>query len=106
MRSVSVRTRRGLALLILLVTVTVIPVFAEEVPPGTEAPQGRILPPVGVTSMEEAPQGRIAPPVGIASAEEPPQARIQIPVGIASEPPSVWELFIAWLQGRIQPPVG
>lgn len=34
--------------------------------------------------------------------------RIQPPVGIAAEeePPSVWELFIVWLQGRIQPPGG
>jgi hypothetical protein len=38
---------------------------------------------------------------------EPPQARIQIPVGVASEePPSVWELFLIWLKGRILPPVG
>jgi hypothetical protein len=34
--------------------------------------------------------------------------RIQPPGGIAAEeePPSVWELFIVWLQTRIQPPVG
>ena len=40
---------------------------------------------------------------------EPPQARIQIPVGVASqaeEPPSAWDLFLVWLQARIQIPVG
>ena len=40
---------------------------------------------------------------------EPPQARIQIPVGVTSqaeEPPSVWDLFLVWLQARIQIPVG
>ena len=35
--------------------------------------------------------GRIQPPVGVAAAEEPP---------------SDWELFLVWLQGRILPPVG
>ena len=35
--------------------------------------------------------GRIQPPGGITAAEEPP---------------SVWELFVVWLQTRIQPPVG
>jgi hypothetical protein len=75
MRSVSVRTRCGLALLILLVAVTAVPAFAGDPPPGTEAPQGRIAPPVGVASEAEA-------------------------------PPSVWELFLVWLQGRIHIPVG
>jgi hypothetical protein len=40
----------------------------------------------------EPPQGRIAPPVGAASE--------------ADEPPSVWELFLIWLEGRIHVPVG
>lgn len=41
------------------------------------------------------------------SGMEPPQGRIAPPVGVASdEPPSVWELFLIWLEGRIQPPVG
>jgi hypothetical protein len=71
MRSVSVRTRCGLALLILLIAV---PAFADDPPPGTEAPQGRIHVPGGLTADEE--------------------------------PPSVWELFLIWLQHRIQPPVG
>lgn len=37
-----------------------------------------------------------------------PQSRIHIPVGVTAEeePPSVWEFFLVWLQGRIQPPVG
>jgi len=45
------------------------------------------------------------PPPGM----EPPQARITIPVGVASqaeEPPSVWDLFLVWLQARITIPVG
>lgn len=34
--------------------------------------------------------------------------RIQPPVGIAAEdePPSVWELFVVWLQTRIHTPGG
>lgn len=75
MRSVSVRAHRGIALLILLVAVTAAPAFADDPPPGTEAPQ----------------------------------ARIQIPVGVASqaeEPPSLLDLFVVWLQARIQIPVG
>jgi hypothetical protein len=73
MRSVSVRAC-GAALLILLVAFTAVPAFAENPPPGTEAPQTRIQPPVGVTAVEEPPrvlelflvwlQGRILPPVG------------------------------------------
>ena len=73
MRSVSVRAF-GAALLILLIAVTAVPVFADEPIPGTEEPQWRIMPPVGIAAEEE--------------------------------PPSVWELFLVWLQGRIQPPVG
>lgn len=73
MRSVSVRAC-GAALLILLVAVTTVPAFADDPPPGTEAPQWRIMPPVGIAAAEE--------------------------------PPSVWELFLVWLQGRIQPPGG
>ena len=75
MRSVSLRARRGIALLILLVAVTAVPAFADDPPPGTEAPQARITIPVGVTSQAE-------------------------------EPPSVWDLFLVWLQARIQIPVG
>jgi len=90
MKSVSVRAC-GAALLVLLVAVTAVPVFADNPPPGTVAPQTRIQPPVGVTAGE-APQGRIAPPVGVASEAE--------------ESPSAWELFLVWLQHRIQPPVG
>ena len=105
MRSVSVRAC-GAALLILLVAVTAVPVFADNPPPGTEAPQGRIHPPVGVTA-EEAPQRHIQPPVGV-TAEEAPQGHILPPIGVTAEeePPSVWELFLIWLQHRIQPPVG
>ena len=40
----------------------------------------------------EPPQGRIAPPVGVASEAE--------------EPPSVWELFLIWLEHRIHIPGG
>lgn len=75
MRSVSVRARRGIALLILLVAVTAVPAFADDPPPGTEPPQARIQVPVGATSQAE-------------------------------EPPSLWDLFLEWLQARIQVPVG
>ena len=38
---------------------------------------------------------------------EPPQARIQIPVGVTSPAEeAVWDLFLVWLQARIQIPVG
>lgn len=39
---------------------------------------------------------------------EPPQGRIHVPVGLTAdeEPPSVWELFLLWLQGRIHTPGG
>jgi hypothetical protein len=39
---------------------------------------------------------------------EPPQARIHVPVGVTAEeePPTVWELFLIWLQARIHVPVG
>ena len=74
MRSVSVRAC-GAVLLLFLVLVTAVPAVADELPPGMEPPQGRIAPPVGVTSQAEEPpnvwelflvwlQGRILPPVG------------------------------------------
>ena len=39
---------------------------------------------------------------------EPPQGRIHVPIGVTAveEPPSVWDLFLIWLQGRIHVPVG
>lgn len=74
MRSVSVRARRGLALLILLIAVTAVPAFAGDPPSGTADPQGRIHVPNGLTAEEE--------------------------------PPSIWELFLVWLQGRIHTPGG
>jgi hypothetical protein len=108
MRSVSVRARRGPTLLILLVVVTAVPAFADDPAPGTVVLQGRIHVPGGIAAEEET-QGRIAPPVGVVSeAEEAPQGRIHVPGGVTAEEetPSVWELFLVWLQGRIQPPVG
>jgi hypothetical protein len=38
----------------------------------------------------------------------PPEARIGVPIGAAStdEPPTVWELFVVWLQARIGVPIG
>ena len=38
----------------------------------------------------------------------PPDARIGVPIGVASadEPPSVWELFVVWMQARIGVPIG
>jgi hypothetical protein len=38
----------------------------------------------------------------------PPQSRISIPGGIAAqeEPPTIVQLFLAWLQARIGPPIG
>jgi hypothetical protein len=85
MRSVSARAC-GAALLILLVAVTPVSAFEDDPPPGTEAPERRLRPPVGVVS-----EGHIQPPVGITDPEEPP---------------SVWELFLVWLQTRIHVPVG
>ena len=103
MRSVSVRAC-GAALLILLVAVTTVSAFADDQPPGTEAPERRMQPPVGVASeAEETPQRRLGPPVGVAS-----EGRIHTPPGVTDpeEPPSVWELFLVWLQSRIHIPVG
>ncbi|MEA2238455.1 MAG: hypothetical protein QOC81_3179 [Thermoanaerobaculia bacterium] len=39
---------------------------------------------------------------------DPPQARLGPPTGIASqdEPPTVFELFLVWLQARLGPPTG
>ena len=38
----------------------------------------------------------------------PPEARIGVPIGVTSadETPSVWELFVIWLQARISVPIG
>jgi hypothetical protein len=90
MRSVSVRARRGLALLILLVAVTAVPAVADDPAPGTVVLQGRIHMPPGLTGNEEL-RGRIHVPIGVAAEEETP---------------SVWELFLVWLQHRIHIPVG
>lgn len=39
---------------------------------------------------------------------EPPQGRIHVPGGLTAEdePPSVWELFLIWLEHRIHIPGG
>lgn len=39
---------------------------------------------------------------------EPPQVRIGPPIGAASsdDPPTLFELFLVWLQVRIGPPTG
>lgn len=39
---------------------------------------------------------------------EPPEARIGPPTGVTSagEPPTLFELFLIWLQARIGPPTG
>jgi hypothetical protein len=39
---------------------------------------------------------------------EPPQARIGPPTGIAAQddPPTIFALFLVWLQARIGPPTG
>jgi hypothetical protein len=60
--------------------------------------------PVLLTLVLTAPAFADDPPAGTA----PPQGRIQVPVGTAAEaePPSIWELFVVWIQGRIQVPVG
>jgi hypothetical protein len=38
---------------------------------------------------------------------DPPEARVRIPGGIAAplEPPTVFDLFWAWLEGGIGPPI-
>lgn len=42
--------------------------------------------------------------------DSPPttESRIHVPVGVTAEGESrsIWERFLVWLQGRIQPPVG
>lgn len=75
MRSVSVRARSA-ALLLLLVLVFTAPAFADDPPPGTEAPQARIHVPIGVTSAQEA------------------------------EALGILDLFLIWLQHRIHVPIG
>lgn len=39
---------------------------------------------------------------------EPPEARIGPPTGVTTtdEPPTIFELFLIWLQARIGPPTG
>ncbi|MEA2162180.1 MAG: hypothetical protein QOK37_307 [Thermoanaerobaculia bacterium] len=39
---------------------------------------------------------------------DPPGVRLGPPIGIASqdEPPTVFELFLVWLQARLGPPTG
>ena len=76
MRSVSVRARSA-ALLLLLVLATAVPVLADDPPPGMEPPQARITIPVGVTSQAQP-----------------------------ADQPSFLDLFLIWLQARIQIPVG
>jgi hypothetical protein len=74
MRSVSVRARCA-ALLLFLLVATAVPAFADDPPPGTQPPQARIQPPVGVTAKSAGPssvwdlffvwlQARIHVPVG------------------------------------------
>lgn len=91
MRIVSERAC-GAALLLLLILSSTAPAFA-----------GRIHFPPGSPAEEESAQGLLPPG---AAEEESLQGRIQPPVGIAAEgePPSVWQLFLVWLQWRIMPP--
>lgn len=92
------------ALLAILITPAV---YADDPPSGIDPPQVRIGPPTGVTS-----QVRIGPPTGVAS-----EARIGPPTGVdsrigtppggaAAEAPTLVEMFWAWLQARIGPPIG
>jgi hypothetical protein len=40
---------------------------------------------------------------------DPPQAKIGPPIGVAGqaeEPPSLFDLFLVWLQAKIGPPIG
>lgn len=67
---------RGVALLLFLVIATTVPVIADELPPGFEPMEHRIHVPVGVTATQE------------------------------QDELSAWDLFIIWLEGRIQVPVG
>ena len=68
------RVSKAGAILTLLVVLTSAAAYADEPPPGTEPPQVRIGPPIGVASTEEPPtlldlfwiwlQVRIGPPIG------------------------------------------
>ncbi len=62
------------AILALLTVLFSTATFADELPPGTEAPQVRIGPPIGVVSNDES--------------------------------PTLFEVFLVWLQVRIGPPTG
>ena len=68
------RVSKAGAILVLLAILTTPIAFADQPPPGTEAPQVRIGPPIGVACAEE--------------------------------PPTLFELFLVWLQARIGPPTG
>jgi hypothetical protein len=103
--------RHGVALSMLLVVIAAPAVYADGNPSPTD-PQGRINPPIGLTS-----QGRINPPGGGASAGariHPPggrtksQARISPPIGATSPEPNWFELLTEWMraQARIHPPTG
>lgn len=110
--------KQGGAVFALLAILITPGVYADDPPSGTEPPQVRIGPPIGSASQVRigpptgAPsQVRIGPPGGVAS-----EARIGPPTGVASglgtppggdtEAPTLFELFWAWLQVRIGPPIG
>lgn len=111
------RVFKGGALVALIAIFITPAVYADDPPSPFDPPEGRIGPPTGIAA-----EGRIGPPTGIATEARirpptgtegrlgPPiggQARIAPPTGIAApEPPTAFDLFWAWLQARMLPPIG
>lgn len=95
MRRVSIRL--GAALVLFAIVLITPAAWAGDQPPGTEPPDVRIAPPIGVASIGNQPPGT-----------EPPDVRIGPPGGVnsAGESPSIFELFWFWMQARIGPPTG
>ena len=79
------RVFKGGALVALIAILMAPAIYADDPPRPTDPPQGRLGPPIGIAS-----EARLDPPGGVAT----------------PEPPTVFELFWIWLQGRIGPPIG
>lgn len=110
------RVFKGGALVALIAILIAPAVYADDPPDPFDPPEARISPPGGVAAEARisppggvATQVRIRPPSGSEGRLGPPiggRARIGAPTGIAEpEPPTVFDLFWAWLQVRIRPPI-